>query len=367
MVWHDRVQEADHADGDHEEKLGTESHVTNSFIDTWRLLQLVQGGLCIRIRPVETTFDMVLDQHAFGVADGGSKEAPDAGPLYGRPSDIETGRSQGYRLHLRRFGFELRCSEAVFSGLGKRRAELRMNTSSETTWIPAASKGLRNPNAASTMPRASTAMVPAKFCQMVPRVRRATRKRLDETHEIVAEQHHVGALARDIGAGAHGDADARLGQRRRVVDAVADHRDDTAFRATKIWTRAAFPRAELRLQFRGCRGSNPRPRDTFCISRQQDRPDTHAMQRFDRSLGLGPYGIGDHDHAEQMSVSRDENIGARRPIGAGDAGRRYLGPVIQPALPTRTVRRHQSRGDTPARRVVRRLAARRCSAQRRAP
>lgn len=58
MVRHDRVQEADHADGDHEEKLGTESHVTNSFIDTWRLLQLVQGGLRVRIRPVETTFDM---------------------------------------------------------------------------------------------------------------------------------------------------------------------------------------------------------------------------------------------------------------------------------------------------------------------
>jgi hypothetical protein len=48
------------------------------------LLQLVQGGLCVRIRPVETMFDMVLDQLTFGVADGGGKEAPDTGRLYGR-------------------------------------------------------------------------------------------------------------------------------------------------------------------------------------------------------------------------------------------------------------------------------------------
>jgi hypothetical protein len=36
------------------------------------------------------------------------------------------------------------------------------------------------------------------------------------------------AVHRHVGAGAHGDADIGLGQRRRVVDAVAGHRDDAA-------------------------------------------------------------------------------------------------------------------------------------------
>ena len=51
------------------------------------------------------------------------------------------------------------------------------------------------------------------------------RERLDEAQEVVAEEHHVRALARDIRTRAHADADARRRERRRVVDAIADHRD----------------------------------------------------------------------------------------------------------------------------------------------
>ena len=64
----------------------------------------------------------------------------------------------------------------------------------------AARSGLRNPNAASPMPIKSTATVPTKFCQMIRRVQRAIAKRIGELREIVAEQHHIGAFARDIGA-----------------------------------------------------------------------------------------------------------------------------------------------------------------------
>ena len=42
------------------------------------------------------------------------------------------------------------------------------------------------------------------------------------------KQRDAGAFHRDVGAGAHGDADVGCGQRRRVVDAVAGHRDDAA-------------------------------------------------------------------------------------------------------------------------------------------
>ena len=47
--------------------------------------------------------------------------------------------------------------------------------------------------------------------------------------EIVVEQHEVGGLARDVGAGAaHRDADVGLVQRRSVVDPVAGHRHHVA-------------------------------------------------------------------------------------------------------------------------------------------
>ena len=47
----------------------------------------------------------------------------------------------------------------------------------------------------------------------------------DDAAQIAGHQHHVGALDRDVGAGADGDADIGLGQRRRIVDAVADEGD----------------------------------------------------------------------------------------------------------------------------------------------
>ena len=47
--------------------------------------------------------------------------------------------------------------------------------------------------------------------------------------EVVVEQHHVGGLFRHVAAGdAHGHADVRSLQRRRVVDTVARHGDDVA-------------------------------------------------------------------------------------------------------------------------------------------
>ena len=45
--------------------------------------------------------------------------------------------------------------------------------------------------------------------------------------EVVVGEHHVRCLFRHIGArDPHGDADVRLLQRRRIIHAVARHRDD---------------------------------------------------------------------------------------------------------------------------------------------
>jgi hypothetical protein len=51
----------------------------------------------------------------------------------------------------------------------------------------------------------------------------------DDARQIALEQGDAGAFDRDVGAGAHGDADIGGGKRGRVVDAVAGHRDDPAF------------------------------------------------------------------------------------------------------------------------------------------
>ena len=57
----------------------------------------------------------------------------------------------------------------------------------------------------------------------------------DDAREIVVEQHHRGRLARDVGADfAHGHADVGALQRRRVVHAVARHRDELALRLKRL-------------------------------------------------------------------------------------------------------------------------------------
>ena len=55
------------------------------------------------------------------------------------------------------------------------------------------------------------------------------------------------ALDRDVGAGAHGDADVGGGERRRVVDAVAGHGDDAAFAAQPLDHRRLAVRQHLGL------------------------------------------------------------------------------------------------------------------------
>ena len=56
--------------------------------------------------------------------------------------------------------------------------------------------------------------------------------------QVALDQRDAGALHRDVGAGAHGDADVGRGERRRVVDAVAGHRDDAALAPVALDDRA---------------------------------------------------------------------------------------------------------------------------------
>ena len=53
--------------------------------------------------------------------------------------------------------------------------------------------------------------------------------RPEDIHRVTLHEDHVRRLHRDVRSCADRDADVGLGQRRRVVDAVADHPDDATF------------------------------------------------------------------------------------------------------------------------------------------
>ena len=81
------------------------------------------------------------------------------------------------------------------------------------------------------------------------RAREAERER--QPLDLIGHQRDVGGLERDVGAGdAHRDADVGRGERRRVVDAVADHGDGAvlpraARRRPRPCRRAADPPCDL--------------------------------------------------------------------------------------------------------------------------
>ena len=142
-----------------------------------------------------------------------------------------------------------------------------------------------------------------------------------------------GAFHRDIGAGAHRDADLRLGQRRRVVDAVAGHRDKPALRLAGVSTAAAFSvgqhlghdliDAELLCDRLG--------RDA-AVAGQHDDPDALGAQRGERLCGARLDRVGDGEETRRPAVERDQHdalslppqlVGARGECRRVDAERRH--------------------------------------------
>ncbi len=91
--------------------------------------------------------------------------------------------------------------------------------------MAAATSGVRRPRPASAMPMPSTINVPAKFAKMIRCVRLAQAESLRESEEIAADQDDIRALPSDICTGPHRDPDRCGGERWRIIDAVADHRD----------------------------------------------------------------------------------------------------------------------------------------------
>ena len=97
-----------------------------------------------------------------------------------------------------------------------------------------------SPVSASTRNAPFSASEKPMLTRMLRDGRAAETQRVGNLRQLVGHQRDVRGLERGIGAGdAHGDADVRRGQRRRVVDAVADHRQ-RAVAARSASTAASF-------------------------------------------------------------------------------------------------------------------------------
>ena len=113
--------------------------------------------------------------------------------------------------------------------------------------------------------------------RIVARLRRRAR---DDAAQVAFDQGDAGAFHRDVGAGAHRDADVGLRQRGRVVDAVAGHRDDAAFRLQSLDDRGFFRPAGPRLRPRRCRAVAATASAVVAVvAGQHDDPEALGVQR----------------------------------------------------------------------------------------
>ena len=131
----------------------------------------------------------------------------------------------------------------------------------------------------------------------------------DDAAEIAGHQRYAGALDRDVGAGAHGDADIGRGKRRRIVDAVAGHGDPAAG-ALQLGDDAALVLGQhLGVDLVD---AEP-PRHGFggraAVAGRHDHLQPERAERGDRLRRRRPDRIGDRDDAGEPAVEGDEHDG----------------------------------------------------------
>ena len=129
----------------------------------------------------------------------------------------------------------------------------------------------------------------------------------DNPFQVAFDKRHAGTLHRDIGAGAHGDADIGLRQRRRIVDAVAGHGDDTSLGLKAL----DLLRLLIGKHFRAHLVEPQPPRHGFgrrtIVAREHDDPkalfpqigDGHRCRVLDR--------IGNAEQTGRPAIDRNEN------------------------------------------------------------
>ena len=124
-----------------------------------------------------------------------------------------------------------------------------------------------------------------------------------DVQQVVANEHNVSGLDRNVRAGADGDADVGLGERRRVVDPIADHGDLLAGARLQVFDFAHLLRGQ---HF----GEHVADADLFgdvggrflVVAREQDDLEAHLLERVDGQVRLVFDLVGDDDHGDDEAV-----------------------------------------------------------------
>ena len=124
--------------------------------------------------------------------------------------------------------------------------------------------------------------------------------------ELVADQRDVRGLEGDVRAGADRDPEVGLRQRRRVVDAVADHRDDRPGRLQLGDASRLVARQDLGQDPVGADADLGTDRLRHRASVAGDHPDLEVRraQRRDRLGRSGLDRVGQADEPDDRSVPR---------------------------------------------------------------
>ena len=123
------------------------------------------------------------------------------------------------------------------------------------------------------------------------------------------KQRDAGAFHRDVGAGSHGDADFGGGERRRVVDAVAGHRDDPSGLLQFCDHRALLIGQHFRLDVGDAEAARDGVRRGPVVAGQHDDLDAFGRQRLQRVRRRRLHGIGDGEQPGELAVDGDVDDG----------------------------------------------------------
>ena len=135
--------------------------------------------------------------------------------------------------------------------------------------------------------------------------RSADLDRRHNAHQAALDQRDVACLDGDVGAGADGESDIGLRQRRCIVDAVADHADGLAFELQLLH----LVRLVVGQHFGKHAIDADLARDgaarALVVAGQHDDFDAEALQHRNGRFRVGLHGVGDRHEPGGLAVDRD--------------------------------------------------------------
>ena len=127
--------------------------------------------------------------------------------------------------------------------------------------------------------------------------------------QVAFDERDAGALHRDVGAGAHGDADIGRGQRGRIVDAVAGHRHAAALAAcSALDLRLLLLGQDFRHHFVDAELAERRLR--ACVRLSPVSMTIRMPSRWSAAIASAAVvldRVGDAEDARELAVDRDEH------------------------------------------------------------